>query len=66
MELQLLEDGRMALVDEEVYDIDVRSVDELAELAHRRSEGHSHRLSVGILLLTVDVAWNEALLAESL
>ena len=64
VELQLLHDGRMALaVDDEVDDVDVRRIDELAELRHRGDKRHGDGTAVLALLLTIDVAGHQALLA---
>ena len=58
------QDGRMALaVDDEVDDVDVRRIDELAELRHRGDKRHGDGTAVLALLLTIDVAGHQTLLA---
>ena len=66
VELDILEDSCVRLaVDNEVDNIDVRSVDNLTELSHRNCKSHSCRLAV-LLCEAVNVARNKSFLTQCL
>jgi len=67
VELSLLEDSEALLaVDVELNSIDVGGVDELAELAFGDAESESFGQTVLALLLTIEVAGDDALLTQLL
>ncbi len=65
VELDVLEDSCVILaVDSHLDDVDVGSVDHLAELAERRRESESYWLAVLVLSLAIEVAGYESFLTE--
>ena len=67
MELQFLHHGSVNLtVDNELYYIDVGSVNHLAELSHWANERSGYGQTVLVLLLAVHVTWDKTLFAQLL
>ena len=67
MELQFLHHGSVNLtVDNELYYIDVGSVNHLAELSHWANERSGYGQTVLVLLLAVHVTWDKTLFAQHL